>query len=83
LTAVQNVFGPTFLTSAYVTVTKYYNNVRRHDISADEAAAVAYFTRTLTQEVRDEIKGITAASMLLESCNRMLPMRQLLRFYRS
>jgi predicted ATP-dependent endonuclease of OLD family len=40
LKAVENAFGPSFLTSRTVTVTKYYNNERKHSLSGDETAAI-------------------------------------------
>jgi predicted ATP-dependent endonuclease of OLD family len=61
ISAVENVFGPSFLTNKMLTITKYYDNSRKYILSANEAAAVTFLLRNLTQPIQDEVKGITNA----------------------
>jgi predicted ATP-dependent endonuclease of OLD family len=39
ISAVENVFGPSFLTNKMLTITKYYDNGRKYILSTNEAAA--------------------------------------------
>jgi predicted ATP-dependent endonuclease of OLD family len=61
VTAVEAVFGAQFLRNKTLTITKYYDNERKFDLSANEAAAVAFLCRNLTQPIQDEVKGVTSA----------------------
>ena len=61
ISAVENVFGPSFLTDKILTLTKYYDNSRKYILSTNEAAAVTFLSRNLTQPILDEVKDITNA----------------------
>lgn len=61
VSAVEIVFGQSFLTDKQLTITKYYDNQRRYILSTNEAAAVAFLSRNLTPPLQDEVQGITSA----------------------
>jgi AAA15 family ATPase/GTPase len=61
ISAVEIVFGQSFLTDKKLTITKYYNNERRYILPTNEASAVAFFSRNLTPALQDEVKGATSA----------------------
>jgi len=59
--AVENVLGPSFLKDRSLIIAKYYDNSRTFVLAADEAAAIAFLSRNLTQPVLDAVKDAADA----------------------
>jgi predicted ATP-dependent endonuclease of OLD family len=61
ITAVENVFGPSFLKEGTLKITKYYDNHRTFYLSTDEPAAIAFLSRNLTPAIQTEVSNAKSA----------------------
>ena len=61
ISAVELVFGPSFLNDKQLSITKHYDNNRKYNLSANEAAAIDFLSRNFTQQIQDEVNGIANA----------------------
>ena len=59
--AVQNVFGPLFLKSHTVIISKYYSNQRSFLLSVNEGGTISHLIRSLTPDIQKETDGVTNA----------------------
>jgi hypothetical protein len=66
ISKVESCFGPDFLITKFLEITKFYNNERVVDLPAHEEEAIKFITRSFPAELKQEIKGVETSKQLLE-----------------